>query len=204
MRAQMGRKREKENMAEFIAKKRDMFLVQYSLDVKKQEMVKLKETVAKEEEALTRAEKQLQLDEAKFDQFLKDNDKQSAQAIKQAELQTKIKGEKVAAIKTLQTEISTLKSDISKNSDTLAELNQYKEFLDSLAPPAWLDEQQRKQQEAEAARARSESFTMGEHSIDVDHHSDDGSDGGEAVGEISSSGDGGDNSVVADEEVALH
>lgn len=35
-----GRRREKENMASFIAKKREMFLIQMSLDTKRQEIQK--------------------------------------------------------------------------------------------------------------------------------------------------------------------
>lgn len=39
------RRREKENMTEFIAKKREMFLIQISLDTKKQEIQKLEDKV---------------------------------------------------------------------------------------------------------------------------------------------------------------
>merc|ERR1711871_794346 len=54
-----GRRREKENLAEFISKKRDMFLVQMSLDTKKAEIKKLEEAAKKREEMLDRSEKML-------------------------------------------------------------------------------------------------------------------------------------------------
>lgn len=49
-----------ENLAEFISKKRDMFLVQMSLDTKKAEIKKLEEAAKKREEMLDRSEKMLQ------------------------------------------------------------------------------------------------------------------------------------------------
>jgi hypothetical protein len=43
-------RREKENMAEFISKKREMFLVQMSLDTKRAEIRKLEEQAQQREE----------------------------------------------------------------------------------------------------------------------------------------------------------
>lgn len=50
------RKQEKESMAEFIAKKREMFLVQMSLDTKREEIRKLEEKARMKEEALRKSE----------------------------------------------------------------------------------------------------------------------------------------------------
>ena len=50
------RQREKESMVEFIAKKREMFLVQMSLDTKREEIRKLEEKVRMKEEALRKSE----------------------------------------------------------------------------------------------------------------------------------------------------
>ena len=49
-------RREKENVQEFVAKKREMFLVQMSLDVKKAEIVKLDERAKAKDEALKRSQ----------------------------------------------------------------------------------------------------------------------------------------------------
>lgn len=69
-------------MHDFIAKKREMFLVQYALGVKRQEMQKLEEIAQAEEQKLLDDEKALEEDAAKFDAFLKENDKNSVEAIK--------------------------------------------------------------------------------------------------------------------------
>ena len=49
--ATRDRRKEKENMADFIAKKREMFLVQMSLDTKRAEIKKLEERAQQREEA---------------------------------------------------------------------------------------------------------------------------------------------------------
>jgi hypothetical protein len=75
---------EKEQLQDYIQKKREMFLVQYALGVKKEEMRKLENITETQEKMLEEAEEQLEADAAKFDQFLKDNDRNSAEAIHEA------------------------------------------------------------------------------------------------------------------------
>ena len=88
--ATRDRRKEKENMADFIAKKREMFLVQMSLDTKRAEIRKLEERAQQREEALKKSEQMLEEDALRFDQFLKDNDAKAVQAIKKAETETKV------------------------------------------------------------------------------------------------------------------
>ncbi|XP_065065350.1 cilia- and flagella-associated protein 100-like [Rhopilema esculentum] len=134
---------EKENLAEFISKKREMFLVQYSLGVKRDEMRKLEEIAQAEEKKLEMAEQYLEEDAAMFDEFLKENDKLAVDAIKNAEVETKAKLEKVAEIKRINAQMMSIKSEISKNEDTLKEYMLYKKFLDALAPQEWKEERKR-------------------------------------------------------------
>ena len=82
--ATRDRRKEKENMAEFIAKKREMFLVQMSLDTKREEIRKLEEKAQMKEEALKKSEQMLEEDAIRFDTFLKENDKKAHEAIKKA------------------------------------------------------------------------------------------------------------------------
>lgn len=111
-----SRKPEKENMSEFVAKKREVFLVQVraqgliiftfrassimpvtqmSLDTKREEIRKLEEKASMREEALKRSEQMLEEDAIRFDTFLKENDKKAHDAIKLAERETKLKQDKV-------------------------------------------------------------------------------------------------------------
>uniref|UniRef100_H2ZEG4 DUF4200 domain-containing protein n=1 Tax=Ciona savignyi TaxID=51511 RepID=H2ZEG4_CIOSA len=148
---------EKEDLAEYVSKKREMFLVQYSLRVKRDEMRKLEELAAAEERKLERAEHFLEEDAAMFDEFLKENDKNSVEAIKRAEFETKAKLEKVAEIKKNNAVMMAIKSDISKHEETLKEYMLYKEFLEKLTPNDW-KESRRKERE-EKRKIRREAMT---------------------------------------------
>nr|XP_002131495.1 cilia- and flagella-associated protein 100 [Ciona intestinalis] len=138
---------EKEDLAEYVSKKREMFLVQYSLRVKRDEMRKLEELAAAEERKLERAEHFLEEDAAMFDEFLKENDKNSVEAIKRAESESKSKLEKVAEIKKNNAIMMAIKSDISKHEETLKEYMLYKEFLEKLTPNEWKEKRRKEQEE---------------------------------------------------------
>lgn len=134
---------EKESLAEYIAKKREMFLVQYSLGVKRDEMRKLEEIAQAEEKKLELAEQYLEEDAAMFDEFLKENDKNSVEAIKIAEAEAKQKMEKMNEIKRINAQMMGIKSEISKYEDTLKEYQLYRGFLDTLIPEEVQDERKK-------------------------------------------------------------
>ena len=152
-----NRRQEKENMAEFIAKKREMFLVQMSLDTKREEIRKLEEKAQMKEEALQRSEQMLEEDAMRFDAFLKENDKKAHDAIKRAEEETKKKQEKTQEIKRLTQQIQALTSEMSKHKELLEDCLRYKAFLDMLTPPEWF-EQHKRAIEEEKENLRRESF----------------------------------------------
>lgn len=133
--------REKENMKEFIQKKREIFLVQMSLDTKRAEIRKLEDRTFQREEALRKSEEMLEEDTMQFDAFLKQNDEKVQEAIKNAELQMKLKQDKVAEIKKLNGVIAMLRSDVNKLEEALEDCKKYKDFLIHLSPKQWLDEQ---------------------------------------------------------------
>ncbi|XP_050968458.1 cilia- and flagella-associated protein 100 isoform X2 [Labeo rohita] len=135
---------DKGGMNEYVTKKRELFLLEYSLAVKKGEIQLLEQMAAEEEAKLTRAEKFLEDDAILFEEFLKENDKNSVEAIKIAEQETKAKLEKVAEIKKITSKMVAIKSDISKYEDILKEYKKYKEFLLMLSPPEWQEKQRSK------------------------------------------------------------
>jgi len=124
-----------------IAKKREMFLVQMSLDTKREEIRKLEEKAQMKEEALKKSELMFEEDAIRFDTFLKENDKKAHEAIKKAERETKAKSDKVQEIKKLNLQIQMIQSDMSKLKEQLEDCLKYKQFLDSLTPPEWFEEQ---------------------------------------------------------------
>ncbi|KAJ1501072.1 Cilia- and flagella-associated protein 100 [Coelomomyces lativittatus] len=133
----------KENLHDFVVKKREMFLLQYALGVKKDEIKKLEQIAQAEEQKLLDDERSLEEDAAKFDAFLKENDKNSVEAIKRAEAETKAKLEKMSEIKKLNNQILQIRSEMSKNEDQLKDYQRYRQFLEKLTPIEWLKQHQK-------------------------------------------------------------
>ncbi|KAL4655634.1 cilia- and flagella-associated protein 100 isoform X2 [Arapaima gigas] len=131
---------EKETIGEFISKKREMFLLEYSLAVKRGEISHLEEMAAAEEKKLLRAEKFLEEDAVVFDSFLKENDKKSAEAVKMLPflfIFTNRLWRMCVCVCMFR-----LDSDISKSEETLAEYTMYRDFLTKLSPPEWQEREQ--------------------------------------------------------------
>ncbi|XP_029908329.1 cilia- and flagella-associated protein 100 [Myripristis murdjan] len=144
----------KESMQEFTNQRRHMLRMDFALMVTRSEIKKLQEAVVKEERRLKRAEQMLEDDTLLFEEFLKENDRNSTEAVKTAEQETKSKLEKMAEIKRLTTEMMSIQSEISKNEEILKDYKRYKEFLFNLSPPEWQEAQRAKTQTAKALRDR--------------------------------------------------
>uniref|UniRef100_A0A0G4G9W2 DUF4200 domain-containing protein n=1 Tax=Chromera velia CCMP2878 TaxID=1169474 RepID=A0A0G4G9W2_9ALVE len=129
--------REKETVRDFIAKKREMFLVQMSLDIKKAEILKLHEQAAMKEFALKKSQKMLEEDVTRFDAFLTANDTKAHEALVEAETLMREKQARVQRIKHLRTQISVVESEISKHREQATECRKYRAFLDRLTPQEW-------------------------------------------------------------------
>mmetsp|Transcript_65699 Transcript_65699/g.182882 ORF Transcript_65699/g.182882 Transcript_65699/m.182882 type:complete len:579 (-) Transcript_65699:193-1929(-) len=148
-------RREKENVTKFVAKKREMFLVQMSLDVKKAEILKLDEKSKQKEEALQKSQVMLDEDVTRFDAFLQSNDQKAHKAMKDAEDMTKKKQERLHRIKTLKTALSTIQSEIAKHREQKEECMKYKEFLvEKLTPLEWKEEKKREKIERKKLRKK--------------------------------------------------
>ncbi|KAL2807101.1 cilia- and flagella-associated protein 100, partial [Daubentonia madagascariensis] len=137
------KKVEPESVSDHINQNRQMFLIQYALEMKRSEIQRLEVLAAREEARLERAEKSLEKDAALFDEFLRENDRSSVQAMRVAERETKAKMEKIIEIRDLTTQIMNIKSEISKFEDTLQHYKVYKDFLYKLSPKEWFEEQEK-------------------------------------------------------------
>ncbi|KAG9473116.1 hypothetical protein GDO78_014327 [Eleutherodactylus coqui] len=104
---------QRENLNDYINKKREMFHLEYSLQVKREEIQKLETMAATEEHKLEKAEQFLEQDAIRFDEFLKENDRNSVEA---------------------------MKHDIAKSEEILREYLTYKEFLFRLSPKEWQEQ----------------------------------------------------------------
>merc|ERR1719456_427541 len=104
----------KENVRTMVQKKREMFLVQMRLDVKKKEIIKLEEKARMKEEALKKSQAMLDEDITRFDTFLQANDANALKAMKHAEECGKKRQEVVQNIKLIKQQIAQIQSETSK------------------------------------------------------------------------------------------
>ena len=132
---------EKEALTDFISKKREIFLLKMSLNIKKEEIRKLDEKAKAKAQALQKSEQLLEDDALRFDNFLKENDKKAQDAIRLAEKETKRKMEKVQEIKKMNHQLQVVQSSINKHKSGLEECLRYKSFLQELTPNEWFKEQ---------------------------------------------------------------
>eukprot|EP01112_Ceratiomyxa_fruticulosa_P012749 TRINITY_DN3551_c0_g2_i1.p1 TRINITY_DN3551_c0_g2~~TRINITY_DN3551_c0_g2_i1.p1 ORF type:complete len:578 (-),score=170.96 TRINITY_DN3551_c0_g2_i1:41-1774(-) len=128
------------SLANFVASKRSIFLLQYSLAVKREEIQRLDETAQTREDALRKAEKMLEEDAARFDAFLKENNIKTMEATKRADQETKAKLDKVAELKKISGQIGAIRNELAKYDELLEDCRKYKEFLDRLTPPEFQEE----------------------------------------------------------------
>ncbi|XP_060258957.1 cilia- and flagella-associated protein 100 isoform X4 [Ovis aries] len=152
------KKLEPSNINSYVDQNRQMFLIQYALDMKRSEIQRLERLAAQEEAELERAEKFLEKDAALFDEFLRENDRSSVQALRTADKESKAKMEKILEIRELTTQIMNIKSEISKFEDMLQQYKVYKDFLYKLSPREWLEEQEKKRSALRRAKEVVEAF----------------------------------------------
>jgi len=124
-----SRRPAQENLPAFIAKKRDMFLMQMSLNTKNEEIKKLEDKARMKDEALDRSEKMLEIDATRFDEFLQKNDREAHRAFEIADKEIKDKQEKIEELKKLNIEMTKIENEISKLEYRLKECEKYKTFL---------------------------------------------------------------------------
>lgn len=114
--------------------KREIFLVQMSLDTKKSEIRKLEERAAQREEALKRSKELLDQHQQKFHDFMREDREKVQMAQTKAEIQQKTKTDRLAEIKKLNQQREALNAELTKYEDQLADCKSYKDFLDKLTP----------------------------------------------------------------------
>ncbi|KAM5130063.1 cilia- and flagella-associated protein 100 [Callospermophilus lateralis] len=138
------KKMEPDTLSSYIDQKRKMFLIQYAVEMKRSEIRRLESLASEEEARLKEAQKSLEMDAMLFDEFLRDNDANSVQAMRLAEKETKAKMDKIAEIRELTVQIMHVKSEIAKFEDTLQQYKMYKDFLYKVSPKEWLEGQERR------------------------------------------------------------
>ncbi|CAM9342720.1 unnamed protein product [Bubo scandiacus] len=135
---------EKETFRDYINDRREIFLLEYAMAVKRDEIQRMENIARHEERKLEKAEYCLEKDAAMFDEFLKENHKNCVQALKIAEKETAAKTKKTTEIQAITSQIENLQSDISRFKNTLKEYKMYQDFLYQLSPKEWQEKHGKK------------------------------------------------------------
>ncbi|CAG9323162.1 unnamed protein product [Blepharisma stoltei] len=128
------RVRARENIHKTIEKKREMFLLQMMIDIKKEEIKKLEQFALLREYGLKNSEDMLIEDTTRFNEYWDECKRQSHDAMKEAKKLNKIKIDITHDINHLNEEIQQLQTQIQKHEESLEEYTKYKEFLDKVEP----------------------------------------------------------------------
>ncbi|NXX12434.1 CP100 protein, partial [Podargus strigoides] len=137
-------KKEKETFLDRIYDRREMLSVKYAVAVKQDEIQRLEKVAKNEERKLKEAERHLENDASKFDEFLKENQETSVQALKIAQKETTAKMKKIQEVQSITFQIEKFRSEISKLTHTLQEYRMYRDLLYQLSPKEWQEEHRKK------------------------------------------------------------
>ena len=116
-----------QSISDFISKKREIFLVEYSLSVKREDLLTIENTALDKENELILSEKLLEEDAMNFDEFLRNTNILTQKTMATADIFIKEKLDKFNFTKKLNSEILLLRTEISRNQDLLVQLRLYKQ-----------------------------------------------------------------------------
>ncbi|KAL3045245.1 hypothetical protein OYC64_013497 [Pagothenia borchgrevinki] len=134
----------KDSKHDLISMERQKAVLELSLVMKRSEILKMDKIIAKEDRQLRQLAENIERDNLKFEEFLRENEKKSVEARTFFEQEAKAKQEKNAEIKKLTAGIGTVTSEIAKFEDILIDYKRYKELLFELSPPEWQEAQKTK------------------------------------------------------------
>ncbi|NXM34981.1 CP100 protein, partial [Oxyruncus cristatus] len=135
---------ERETFHGYINDRREIFFLEYAMAVKRDEIKKMEDIAKNEEKKLEKAEKRMEKDAAMFEEFLKENQNNSVQALKMAKEETSAKRKKIMELQAITSQIKKVQGDISRIEDTLQEYKMYRDILYQLSPKEWQKEHGRK------------------------------------------------------------
>ncbi|XP_053107237.1 coiled-coil domain-containing protein 38 isoform X2 [Hemicordylus capensis] len=151
-------KSDKQSITDYISEQKELFLLEYAVKIKQCTISKMEELAAKEERRVRIAETKLEEDTIAFEEYLKENDRSSVEALKLATQEAKSKMEVTADVKSAMSELFSLKSDIANTEDLLRHYLFYEAFLLSVSPKEWQEQQVGKKKKKEKQKETSQSF----------------------------------------------
>lgn len=149
-----GREDAKESLTDYLAKKREIFLLQLSINIKQEEMKTLDDKLKAKEDVLRNGEKLLEQDTEKFDTFLKENDKKTKDSILLADNETAVRMEKERHFNALNEKLQVLQTSIHIHKLEMDKCLRFKAFLDDLTPKEWILDKMEEKRKRQRERRR--------------------------------------------------
>ncbi|CAF4186176.1 unnamed protein product, partial [Adineta steineri] len=129
-----NRRRERKSLQDYLRKNHEIFTLQYTLNVKRNEIERLENYLREEERLLIKSEKNIAEDLVLFDQFLDISNRNASDAASRADEESRRKEELLNEIKQLQKILITYHNDQNHLIDTLKQSRRYQQFLFKFAP----------------------------------------------------------------------
>ncbi|KAM8821339.1 coiled-coil domain-containing protein 38 [Eudromia elegans] len=132
---------DKQPITDYINEQKDLFLLQYAVTEKKQNVKHLEELTAQKEKEAKSAEEKLDKELIAFEEFLEQNSMSAVDAFRNASKEKKSKLKMATHVRSAVREICTLRSEISDAEFLLQESLHYEAFLMELSPKEWQEQQ---------------------------------------------------------------
>ncbi|CAF0902705.1 unnamed protein product [Rotaria sordida] len=129
-----NRRRERKSLQDYLRKNHEIFTLQYTLNIKHDEIEHWENHLRQEENALAKAEKHIVEDLALFDQFLDTCNRSANDAAFRVDEESRKKDELVNEIKRLQKTLISYRNDQNHLTDILKQSHRYQQFLFKFAP----------------------------------------------------------------------
>ncbi|CAF1145180.1 unnamed protein product [Adineta ricciae] len=132
-----NRRGERNSLRDYLRKNHELFILQYTINVKRNEIERLEKDLRREEHALIKSEKYIMEDLALFDQFLDAWNRNASDAAARADEESMKKEELINEIKRLEKTLLTCQNDRNHLIDLLRQSRRHQQFLFKFAPEGW-------------------------------------------------------------------
>jgi hypothetical protein len=143
-----------EKSSEGLQSKRELFLLQFSINLIKDEIRKLEHSVLDKKESIAHIEQLLAIDTAKMNRFLKESDERTQDAIRNVHKGTQLRLEKMKKVRKLNLEVLECQEGLKKHEGILEESSAYSNFLDIMTPMEWVKDRRHDKKERQEKRRR--------------------------------------------------
>lgn len=126
-------------LSEFLARQREIFLVELSLQTKKNEIDSLTQTLDQKNRALAREAGRLEAEAGKFDKYVRQSDLGTVQSISASEDAIRLRVQRQEAIRSLASQMIALKGEIARHELRVLQLHRYRTFFGDLLDPSERD-----------------------------------------------------------------